>query len=97
MLALAPAAVADKPVIFYVSPEDRACNKQPVQLCGDILAHSFWSRGVEAIFDVRITDTDAASNCHKDSQKVLSRHESEKKKHYSDAYVETNWHFTPLV
>ena len=46
---------------------------------------------------MRITDTDAASKHHKDPQKVLSRHESEKKKLYSDACVETHQHFTPLV
>ena len=96
-LALAPSVVADKPVIPYISPEDRACNNQSVQLCGDISARSFWSRGVKAIFDMRITDTDAASNRHKDPQKVLSRHESEKKKLYSDACAEMHRHFTPLV
>ena len=44
-----------------------------------------------------VRSLDAASNCHKDTQIVPSRHESEKKKLYADACVETYRHFTHLV
>ena len=50
-----------------------------------------------AIFDVRITDTDAASTRHIDPAKVLRRHEKEKKDKYGDVCRDAHLNFTPLV
>jgi hypothetical protein len=49
------------------------------------------------IIDVRITDVDAKSNRSKDSDKVLSAHEREKKKKYLGACLDQRRHFSPFV
>jgi hypothetical protein len=38
---------------------------------GDVAAHGFWRRGYTAIFDVRVTDTDAASYQSSTPQQIL--------------------------
>ena len=68
-----------------------------VALHGDVSAHGFWSRGTTAIFDIRVTDTDAASNRHLDPLKVLRRQERAKKDKYQEACMQAHQHFTPLV
>ena len=67
------------------------------ELCGDVAAHGFWKRGTTAIFDIRVTDTDAASYRQTEPSKVLKRHEREKKAKYNDLCLARHRHFTPLV
>ena len=53
--------------------------------------------GQRAVFDIRITDTDALSNCGTDPKKGLKRHEKEKKDKYLEACLASRRTFTPLV
>jgi hypothetical protein len=45
----------------------------------DVGCHGFWQRGRFAIFDVRITDTDARSARNRDFSKVIAAQEKKKK------------------
>ena len=67
------------------------------ELRGDVAVHGFWSRGTTAIFDVRVTDTDARSYRTQDPKKVLKKQEKDKKDKYGEACKEAHMHFTPLV
>ena len=52
---------------------------------GDAGIHGFWQWQRTAIFDVRITDTDARSARGRDYTKVLAAHEKEKKTKYLES------------
>jgi hypothetical protein len=96
--ALSPSAVSDEPIIpSYQNQDVNEDTEQAPALRGDVSAHGFWSRGTTAIFDIRITDTDAGSYRRKDPRKVLQRQEQEKKLKYGEACREAHRHFTPLV
>jgi hypothetical protein len=69
----------------------------PTEDRGDVAVRGFWCRGTTAIFDVRITDTDAPTYRGQSTAKVLEKHEKEKKKKYLKACLEQRRHFTPLV
>ena len=64
---------------------------------GDVGCHGFWQRGRFAIFDVRITDTEARSARGRDFLKVLAAQEKEKKDKYLDSCLQQRKDFTPLV
>ena len=64
---------------------------------GDAGVHGFWQRGRQAIFDVRITDTDARSARGRDFTKILASHEKEKKDKYLQPCLQMRKDFTPLV
>ena len=64
---------------------------------GDVGCHGFWQRGRFAIFDVRITDTEARSAQGRDFLKVLAAQEKEKKDKYLDSCLQQRKDFTPLV
>ena len=64
---------------------------------GDAGVHGFWQRGRTAIFDVRITDTDARSARGRDYAKILAAHEKEKKNKYLQSCLQMRKDFTPLV
>jgi hypothetical protein len=98
--SLTPAAVTDKPLI-HTSRDvrqagARGTTPQP-ELRGDVSVHGFWRRGTTAIFDIRVTDTEAASNRGVDPKKVLKRQEQEKKNKYNALCQERHRDFTPLV
>jgi hypothetical protein len=98
--ALTPAAITDEPLIHMCRDVQQAGangTAPPPELRGDIAAHGFWRRGTTTIFDVRVTDTDAPSYRGTDPQKVLRRHEKEKKDKYNALCVARRRHFTPLV
>ena len=67
------------------------------ELRGDVAVHGFWSRGMMAVFDIRVTDTDSNSYRNTDPAKVLKKHETEKKNKYGEACRQAHMHFTPLV
>ena len=102
-LATTPSSVSDEPIIPQIHDNEgaaRTSNKTNLptpELRGDVAVYSFWSRGVTALFDVRVTDTDCKSNIADDPSKVLSRQEKEKKKKHSKACNDAHLHFTPLV
>ena len=82
--AAPPDAPATEPDLL---PEDR----------GDVACHGFWKRGTTTIFDLRVVDLGAPTYRGSKPQKVLARHEKDKKKKYLDACLERRRHFTPMV
>jgi hypothetical protein len=64
---------------------------------GDLLIRGFWENGMDAIIDVRITDTDAKSYASRDPKKILHSQEKEKKKKYLDRCLLQRRAFTPFV
>ena len=49
----------------------------------DIRARGVWCRGQNAFFDVRVTNTNADSQKHLSTEKILEKHEKEKKRQYN--------------
>ena len=99
--ALTPSAVSDEPLIHRGRDGNGRNNaagaEEPPELRGDVAVHGFWRRGTTAIFDIRVTDTDAPSNRNQDPHKVLARHEKEKKDKYVEPCLARRRTFTPLV
>jgi hypothetical protein len=99
--ALTQSAVSNEPII--PTSQDRTQGEatgntsiQPANR-GDIAVRGFWKRSTTAIFDVRITDTDAPSYRGTDPGKVLSKQEKEKKDKHLTACLAARRQFTPLV
>ena len=64
----------------------------------DVRARGFWREGQNAYFDVRITNTNSPSQCHLTTEKILAKHEKEKKRHYNNRIMNVeHGTFTPLV
>ena len=63
----------------------------------DVGVHGFYKRGRPCLFDMRITDTDAHSQRHKQPDAVLLAHEKEKKRKYSGVCKELRKDFVPMV
>jgi hypothetical protein len=95
-----PSTVSDEPLI-QTSRDVRVAGSthtEPTpELRGDVAVHGFWTRGTTAIFDVRVTDTDAPSHRNTAPEKVLQRHEKEKKDKYGALCIAQRRTFTPLV
>ena len=64
---------------------------------GDILIHSFFSKQVDCVIDVRVTDSDAPSKVMLDPMKVLLSQEKAKKRKYLARCEEQRRHFAPYV
>jgi hypothetical protein len=99
--ALTPSAVSDEPLIHRGRDGNAGANaageEEPPELCGDVAAHGFWRGGTTAIFDIRITDTDAPTYRGQDPHKVLAKQEKEKKDKYIGPCLAWGRTFTPLV
>ena len=101
--ALTPSAVSDEPVIPTSRDggegEGEGTQEATVPLAtrGDVAVRGFWRRGTTAIFDVRVTDTDAPTYRGQDPSKVLEKHEREKKEKYLQSCLASRKQFTPLV
>jgi hypothetical protein len=104
--ALTPAAVSSEPFIYVGRasntgteatldsdgfPVDRPDDR------GDVGVQGFWRRGHTAIFDIRITDTDATSYLLSSPSKILATQEKAKKRKYLEPFIQRRRHFTPLV
>ena len=64
----------------------------------DIKVGGFWSRGVNAFFDVRVTHVNSRSNQNKSTKKIFESHEKEKKRQYNQRVIDVEQGtFTPLV
>ena len=64
----------------------------------DIKAGGFWSRGVNAFFDVRVTHVNSRSNQDKSTDKIFEGQEKEKKRQYNQRVIDVeHGTFTPLV
>ena len=64
---------------------------------GDVSARGFYARRRVCIFDIRVTDTDAASYNNRSSAKVLANAEKEKEDKYSKACKDRQRDFCPMV
>ena len=64
---------------------------------GDASCHGFWERGLNTIFNIRITDTEAPSYRDQDFDKVLAAQEKEKKKKILTALHARRKDFTPMI
>lgn len=108
--ALTPSRVRDEPSIYPsrscapstasqqpTSPVRRNLQKTAGDERGDISIRGLWSRGVDCIIDVRVTDTDAKSYKDQDPSKVLANQEREKKRKYLNLLLDQHKHFTPFV
>jgi hypothetical protein len=65
-------------------------------LVADLSVRGVWIPQSEALFDIRIVDTDARSYCDRSPIDVLSAAESEKKKIYQQACSDRRALFTPF-
>ncbi len=98
--ALTPSAVSDEPLIHSGRDSTGTSTNSAAilpELRGDVAVHGFWKRGATAIFDIRVTDTDAPTYRGLAPRKVLARHEKEKKDKYVEHCLARRRHFTPLV
>ena len=58
---------------------------------------SFWKKGTQAIFDVRVTNLDSDSKIQSNPAFCLRKHEKEKMVKYNKACLAIRKSFTPLV
>ncbi len=91
--AFHPLAVTDEPLIHPGRNDGTVASEER----GDVMVRGFWETGREAVFDVRITDADAPSQCQTSVEQLLRRHSKFKKDKYLRPCLEYRRHFTPLV
>ena len=65
-------------------------------LVADLCIRGVWLPQAEALFDIRVVDTDAQSYLRHAPSRVLYNAEVEKKNKYADACSARRAHFTPL-
>ena len=64
----------------------------------DFKAEGFWSRGVTAFFDVRVTHVNSKCNQGKETSTIFKEQEEEKKRKYQQRVLDVEMgSFTPLV
>ena len=72
------------------------CSTDTTALVADLSVRGVWVPQVEALFDIRIIDTDARSYCTRPPITILSNAEMEKKKKYQQPCHDRRALFTPL-
>ena len=65
----------------------RSANSSPEARL-DIKAGSFWYRGVNTFFDVRVTHINSTSNQNKETSRIFKDHENGKKRAYLQRVLE---------
>ena len=111
--ALTPSCVRVEPLIHLDStpePEDiartphpKADSNHPTDHTtndgkrGDILLRGIFQRGTDCIIDVRVTDLDCKSNRNSAPEKVLKKHERQKKAKYLQHCLKQRRSFVPFV
>lgn len=64
----------------------------------DIRAKSFWRPCQNAFFDIRVTNSNTASQAHLTAEQIFARHKGEKKRNYNDRVINIeHGTFTPLI
>ena len=80
--ALKPSVVSNEPIIPQARTQQMVNGQlridDPPEKRGDIAVHGFWTPGTTAIFDIRVTDTDARSHRDRPHQSLGSTREGEK-------------------
>ena len=66
-------------------------------LVADLRIRGVWQPQAEALFDIRVVDTDAQSYAHRTVDDVLISAEKEKKKKYNEAAAARHASFSPFV
>ncbi len=109
MLALNKSAVVDEPKTTHCRTSDTAQANSATtptfipsatataDTRGDLLIRGCFAKGTDLIVDIRVTDLDAASYGLTPSEKILARHEREKKSKYLKDCQYLRRHFAPLV
>ncbi|KAL1450485.1 hypothetical protein WDU94_002849 [Cyamophila willieti] len=72
-------------------------NEDGPGLRGDLAVRGVWEAQREALFDIRVVDTDAPSHASRTVRSVLISAEEEKKRKYLAACEQRHATFTPLV
>ena len=65
-------------------------------LIADMAVRGVWMPQAEALFDVRVIDTDAQSYCNHTPREVINAAENQKKSKYTTACEERRASFTPI-
>jgi len=84
--------IIKEPVVRDANPQ----HGQPA-LVADLGARGVWERQTEALFDIRVVDTDAPSYGSRPVESILSSAETIKKHKYLEAALERRATFTPVV
>ena len=71
-------------------------DQQSETLIADLCVREVWLPQAEALFDIRVVDTDAQSYLHHTPSRVLLNAEVEKKNKYAEACAARHAHFIPL-
>ena len=110
--ALTPSAVRVEPLIHLDSTPAMEQEAQPAPNAnpnhfkdhnandgkrGDILIRGLFNRGTDCILDVRVTDLDSKSYRNTAPDKVLQKHERQKKGKYLQACLKQRRSFVPFV
>ena len=104
--ALSPSAIRDEPMINISrkTEDNKTCKPDPEtppsvveEDRGDVLMRSFWAKGTDCIFDVRVTDLDSPAYRKQVPEKVLASQEKSKKRKYLEKCLQQRRHFTPFV
>ena len=66
-------------------------------LRADLGIRGVWTPQVEALFDIKVIDTDAQSHLHRTPEQILGTGALEKKKLYKNAVEDRRGTFTPFV
>ena len=69
----------------------------PPDLRLDLGIRGVWQPQVEALFDVRVIDTDVPSHCHRAPNAILESSSQEKKRMYKKAVEDRRGIFTPFA
>ena len=84
---------------FVKKPVVREATRSPVTpaLVAYLSVRGVWTPQSEALFDIRIVDTDARSYCSRPPMDILSAVEEEKKRKYQSACNDRRALFTPIM
>ena len=84
--------VVREPVVREADPENDVEG-----LVADLATRGLWQSQSEALLDIRVIDTDAASYCHRPVCAVIKSAEEEKKRKYNEAVEARRGSFSPFV
>ena len=59
--------------------------------------HIFWKHRYSTVYDVMISETDSMTYQRMQTQKIVDRHDKDKKYKYLEACLQNRRHFTSLV